>query len=176
MQWKGKYEEGIVLTLYDIMKDAHFNPVKFKKVYKEKITNEDLDEDMRKTYQSNVRAAAYDLIMIGILGAIAALAMGWKDDLIKEAKESGDVNDAVIASAANIIARSINNSRLDFNWFKSIFEPSMDWNPFAVAYMANEAKHIYNYVTGDKDFSDVIVKSFSAARQVKPMFDVLKTD
>ena len=102
--------------------------------------------------------------------------MGWKDDLIKEAKESADATDAAIASAANIIARSINNSRLDFNWFKSIFEPSMDWNPFAVSYMANEAKHIYNYVTGDQEFSDIIVKSFSAARQIKPMFDLLKVE
>ncbi|MBR2248661.1 MAG: hypothetical protein IJ880_16895 [Bacilli bacterium] len=50
MQWKGKYEEGIILTVYDILKDAHFNPFKFKKTYKERIANEDLDEDMRKTY------------------------------------------------------------------------------------------------------------------------------
>ena len=47
---------------------------------------------------------------------------------------------AMGATFGNIGARSVNNSRLDFNWLSTIFEPSIDWNPFALTYIANEAK------------------------------------
>lgn len=49
----------------------------------------------------------------------------------------------------------------------------MDWNPMAIAYVGNEAKAIGNFVTGDASFADTIVKSFSAARQVRPIFTFL---
>ena len=102
--------------------------------------------------------------------------MDWKDDVIKEAKKSGEMNDALVASFANIIGRSFYNSTLDLNWPKTIFEPGFDWNPFMVSYMTKEAKQIYNLAMGDENFCDTLIKSFSAARQVKPVFDVIKAE
>ena len=29
MQWKGKFEEGILLTCWDILKQNHYNPLDF---------------------------------------------------------------------------------------------------------------------------------------------------
>ena len=58
-------------------------------------------------------------------------------------------------------------------WWESIFNVSMDWNPFVVSYIGNEAKAIGNLLTGDASFADTIVKSFSAARQVRPIFTFL---
>lgn len=52
----------------------------------------------------------------------------------------------------------------------------MDWNPFAISYIGNEVKHISNLMMGDEKFVDTIVKSFSAARQIKPMFDLIKAE
>ena len=45
-----------------------------------------------------------------------------------------------------------------------------------ISYMTKEAKQIYNLAMGDANFCDTIVKSFSAARQVKPVFDVIKAE
>ena len=179
MQWKGKFEEGILLTCWDILKQNHYNPLNFiglRRKYLEKINDETLDPDVAKAYQANVRAFLYDFFAVIILGLLANIMMDWKDDVIEEAKKSGEMNDALVASFANVIGRAFYNSTLDLNWPKTIFEPGFDWNPFMISYMTKESKQIYNLAMGDANFCDTIVKSFSAARQVKPVFDVIKAE
>lgn len=178
LQWKGRFEEGILLTCWDILKQNHYNPLNFpglRRKYLEKINDETIDPDVRKAYQANVRAFLYDLLAFMILGLLANLMMDWKDDVIKEAKESGELRDGILASTVNIGVTAFYNSTLDLNWPKSIFEPGTDWNPVAIAYTTREAKRIYNFAMGDSEFSDTIIKSFSATRQFSPVFDVIKT-
>ena len=79
----------------------------------------------------------------------------------------------MLASLVNIGATAFYNSTIDLNWPKSIFEPGTDWNPIAIAYTTKEAKRIYNFAMGDSEFSDTIIKSFSATRQFSPAFDVI---
>ncbi len=105
-----------------------------------------------------------------LIGGAALLLGDWADEKEKEAKKSGHFDDALGATFAGLMYKTVYNSKLDMAWWESIFNVSMDWNPFVVSYVGNEAKTIANFVTGDNSFADTMVKSFSAARQVRPLF------
>jgi hypothetical protein len=122
------------------------------------------DENLRKAYKSNLKLLACDFLMWLLIGGAALLLGDWADDEAKEAKESGHFDDALYAAYAGLVYKTVYNSKLDMAWWESIFNVSMDWNPFVVSYIGNEAKAIGNLLTGDASFADTIVKSFSAAR------------
>ena len=145
LQWKGKFEEGVMLTLFDIVKTAKFNLNPFdifglRSSWKEKINAEGLDEDVRKTYVTNMKLFWCDLFLVFFIGALAALAKDWADDLMDENKKDPSLSLAMGATFGNIVARSVKNSGLDAAWWSAISEPAIDWNPFALTYIANEAK------------------------------------
>ena len=104
------------------------------------------------------------MIMFGLIGSASLLAGNWADDDDDEFKKSGKFEDAMAATFSGLVAKTINNSSLDFIWWKSIFEPAMDWNPFSVMYLGKEIEAIGNLIMGDKDFSQTLTTSFSAAR------------
>ena len=108
--------------------------------------------------------------MWSIIGGAAVLAGDWADDEYAKSKKSGKFEDAMYATWANLVYRTIKYSSLDFAWWNAIFEVSMDWNPFSISYIANEFNNIGRFITGDDSFADTMVKSFSAARQLRPMF------
>lgn len=114
-----------------------------------------------------------DFIMWLVIGQAALLLGDWSDDEKKEAKKTGHFDDAAYATWTHLIYKTVYNSSLDFAWWNSIFEISMDWNPFAISYVVNEAKAINNLIIGDASFADTVVKSFSAARQIRPIFTFL---
>ena len=168
MQWQGKFEEGIIVTFWGMLKEMHNTSIKegWNKYYH----GEGIDENMAKAYKANLKMAFADFAMWILIGGAAALMGDWADDEMKEAKKSGHLDDAMAATWANLAYRTVKNSSLDFAWWNSIFDISMDWNPFAIAYIGNEAKAIGNFMTGDASFAETMVKSFSAARQLRPMF------
>lgn len=114
-----------------------------------------------------------DFLLWAIVGGAASLLGDWADDEEKEAKESGHFDDAAYAAFTGLVYKTVYNSKLDAAWWESIFNISMDFNPFAVTYVGNEAKALTNFIIGDDSFSDTIVKSFSAARQLRPIFTFL---
>ena len=107
------------------------------------------------------------------IGGAALLLGDWADEEEKEAKKSGHFDDAAYAAYAGFIYKTVYNSKLDAAWWESIFSISMDFNPFAVTYVGNEAAALTNFLMGDASFADTIVKSFSAARQLRPIFTFL---
>ena len=170
MQWQGKFEEGVVVTCWGFLK--HWWQSKSFQEAKDYYWN-NTDENLRSAYQSNMKLLATDFMMWLLIGGAATLAGDWADDEEKEARKTGHFDDAAYAAYVGLIHKTIRNSSLDFAWWNSIFEISMDWNPMAIVYAGNEAKAICNFVTGDASFADTIVKSFSAARQVRPIFTFL---
>ena len=115
-----------------------------------------------------------DLFLVFFIGQLAALAKLWADDLIDENKKDPSLSLAMGATFGNIVQRSVKNSGLDAAWWSAISEPAIDWNPFALTYIANEAKQVSNLIVGDKSFTDTIVSSMSASRQMRPMFELVK--
>lgn len=168
MQWQGKFEEGIIVTFWGMLKEMHNTSIKegWNKYYH----GEGIDENMAKTYKANLKMAFTDFAMWILIGGAAVLMGDWADDEMKEAKKTGHLDDVMAATWANLAYRTVKNSSLDFAWWNSIFDISMDWNPFAISYIGNEAKAISNFMTGDASFAETMVKSFSAARQLRPIF------
>jgi hypothetical protein len=100
----------------------------------------------------------------------------WADDEEKEAKKSGHMSDAFTATFANLCYRTFKNSSLDANWISAIFDVSMDWNPFATTYLVNECKTLWNFITDDATASETLIKSMSAARQIRPILQCLNPE
>jgi hypothetical protein len=178
LQWKGKFEEGVMVTFWDIFKNCKsdnplnvLNPLAWRSEYLRRIHDESIDEDLRKTWETNMKLLRMDLLMLALLGFLANMAIEASKEISSDSKGSGDFGGACVAALANIGAKSLYNSTLDFNWVKSIFEISADWNPFAVMYATREIATIGQVITGDKSFKDGVVNSFSATRQFRPIFE-----
>lgn len=161
-QWKGKVEEGVILTITGMLNDMRTNG--FKNMLEMRF-GENADPELKQLYISNLKLLFTDLIMWGIIGLGATMMLGdWADDEVKKARKSGHMDDAMQATLASFIHKTVKSSGLDFAWWHAIFDVSMDWNPMAISYMANELAAIANFIIGDIEFSDLAIKSFSAAR------------
>ena len=170
MQWHGKFEEGILVTLWDMAKLA-YQKHSLKDAWNEKWNN--ADEDMRKTYQSNLKSLFMDMLLWILIGGLSAGAMSAADDLADEAKQTKDAGDAASAAAFGLLAKSLRNSSLDFMWWDSIFKPTIEWQPFSFGWAQQEYENISAWVTGDASFFKTVGKSFGAARNIKPIFTYL---
>lgn len=169
LQWQGKFEEGVLVTIYGMLKTMHNTSI--KEGWNTYMHNS--DENLRQTYQANLKLIACDLVLWLMVGFAAILLGDWADEEEKEARRTGHLADAGEATFAGFLYKTVYNSKLDAAWWESIFSISMDFNPFVVTYIGNEAAALGNFLTGDASFADTMVKSFSAARQIRPMFTFL---
>lgn len=174
-QWKGQWQEGVILTLSEI--------------FRHKLTREGLregwnetwnnsDENIRRIRQSNLKQLIGDLVFYGLIGVLTAgmLLADWDKELQKEAKESGDFNDAINATIAKLVRTSLGQSADDFNWWKSIGSPLIDWSPFSLSQSTYLLGRASNIIMGDTDFYDGVVNSFAAGKQLRPIMQYLKPE
>lgn len=183
LQWKGKFEEGIAITIADTLMQAAgalskgsisdaYNAVKNKFSY-----NDAVDPELTKAYRSNLQMMVTDIFIMLFIGSFIAGMLGdWADDEDKEFKKSGHMSDAFMATFANLCYRTFKNSSLDANWINAIFDVSMDWNPFATTYLANETKVLWDFITDDTTASETLIESMSAARQMRPILQCLSAE
>ena len=180
VQWKGRWQEGIILTLSKVVTNAYkfnglsgiVNPFKWNSEYEEYIKS--LDPDMQIVYRANIRKLIADLIGTLLLGSIiGGLANIGSKYLVKEAKDSGKFSDASIASMFQIDVHSWVYAVDDFNFIKSIGNPLIDWNPFTFSIMTNIATSVWNVITGDKSAYQALTNIFSVTREIKPIMDNL---
>ena len=89
---------------------------------------------------------------------------GWDKELRKEAKESGELSDALKASLVHLTRLSFGQSAEDFAWWSSIGNPAVNWSPFAITQGKNVVKRFWNSLMGDSSFYDGVTKSFAATK------------
>lgn len=172
MQWKGKFEEGVLITLWDIIKRTKEHHGNIKQAWKEKVNGDDLS----KLYVSNIKLLISDMLgFILIGGLLSALLKGLADDEIKKARKSKHFEDALTATGANFLYKTVHNSALDMNFLSSIFETSVDWNPFSLSFMSSQVSNIWDMAIGDQSFSKTVCGAFSATRQFRPIFTCLES-
>lgn len=148
MQWKGKFEEGALVTLCNIVRDSVFGTHTLKEAWDSKWNAN--DPDMQKAYRSGIKLMMTDFIMLLLFGFIATGLLGdWAEEEKKHAKKTGNLGDAGVATFANIAHRTMKNASADFNWIKSIFDVTLDANPFALASLARTASSVADMVMGD---------------------------
>ena len=170
-RWQGQWQEGICATLYKLGAGAVQG--RFKEEWDELWNHP--DENLRLAYRSNLKQLAFDLIMVCVIGNLTSFLLGdWADDEEDEwRKDKGDVGKASEYMMANFIFKTFDNSFRDFNMFSSIWDPMLDWQPFAFNTLWNNTSRMWNAAIGDKDFSRSVLTSFSAGRQISPIYDSL---
>ena len=182
IQWKGQWQEGIILTLADMAKNMwnaglvdskgiHLSAL--KEGWDSKWNND--DANLQLAYRNNIKQGGYDLMMLVIGGCIMSALLGdWLDEL-KDPKNKDFVQGLGVA-AANIAVMSVRNSFLDFNTWDSVGGALSSWTPFSFEWGARTWKNLWNVATGDEDFWDGIVKTSGVLKQIKPALDAIKPD
>lgn len=175
MQWKGQWQEGIILTLSDMISNM-WNKKSIKAGWNSKF-GEDVDPYLRKVYKCNMQQLAYDFIMFAVIGSILGALLGdWLDNLKDSTKKNRDFTVGLGVAAANVAVMSVKNSFLDFNFFSSIADPFGQWTPFSIDWGTRMFKNWWNVAMGDEDFWDGVVKSSGGLKQIKPALDAIKPD
>lgn len=174
MQWEGQWQEGIILTLSDMVKQM-FNQRSVVKGWNSKWN--DQDEKLRNAYRSNIKQFGYDMMMFVLGGLLlSALLSDWLDELLKDNKKNKDLSTGVALAAANIAVMSVKNSFLDFNFIESVGSPVGQWTPFAFEWSGRTLRNWWNVAMGDEDFWDGVVKTSGGLKQIKPALDAIKPD
>lgn len=181
-QWKGQWQEGIILTvsksIRGMFKDSEvdwYNPFTWLGGYNRYIQT--LDPSVQKAYRNNIRQMWMDLLGLFLIGTLLGGLLADKDkELIKNAKDSGELSDAAFASLFNVGYRSIVYSADDFNAWKSVTGPIFDWNPYASTQISNIIKRVFNASTGDKSMFQNITNTFAATKTVSPIMTYLAPD
>ena len=170
-RWKGQWQEGICATLWKLGEGA----VNGRLASEWDTLWNNPDENLRLAYRSNLKQIVYDLVMFLVIGNLVAFVLGdWADDEEDEwRKDKGDTGKASEYMMANFLYKTFDNSFRDFNMISSIWDPMGDWQPFAFNTLWNTASRVSNAAMGDGDFARSIVTSFSAGRQVSPLYDSL---
>ena len=68
---------------------------------------------------------------------------------VEKARKSKHFEDALIATEVNFLYKTVHNSALDMNFLSSIFETSVDWNPFSLSFMSSQVSNIWDMAMGD---------------------------
>lgn len=174
MQWEGQWQEGIILTLSDMVKEM-YNQKSIIQGFNSKWNA--MDEKLRNTYRSNIKQFLYDSTMFVLGGLIlSALLTDWLKDLLEDNKKNRDLSTGIALAAANIAVMSVKNSFLDFNFIESVGSPVGQWTPFAFEWGARTMKNWWNVAIGDEDFWDGVVKTSGGLKQIKPLLDSVKPD
>ena len=170
-RWQGQWQEGIVATLWKL--GAGTVNGRFSEEWEELWNNP--DENLRIAYRSNLKQLAFDLIMLGVVGNLSAFVLGdWADEEEDEwRKDKGDTGKAAEYMMANFIYKTFDNSFRDFNMIASIWDPMLDWQPFAFSTLWNTASRVWDSAVGDPEMSRTILTSFAAGRLVSPIYDSL---
>lgn len=173
MVWKGQWQEGIILTLFQFFKNAYRGNV--KDAWSEMWNNE--DEMLRNVHRSNIKQLGYDLFMFAVAAPIIAwLLRDLLDDQKKKAKESKNIKDGLLAASLNVVTMSAKNSFTDFNFFQSIGNPMYQWSPFTFEWGTNKLKTVWKVAMHDEDFWDGVVNITGGLRQIKPLLDTIKPE
>ena len=172
-QWKGQFQEGIILTISNIFKNGILSKEGLKQGWEETWNNEDIN--IRTARRANLKQFVSDLTFYLVIGmGIAGMLMAdWDKELKKEAKESGKLSDALAATLVHLTRLSFGQSAEDFNWWVSIGNPAVEWSPFAITQGKNMTKRFWNSLFGDTSFYDGVTKSFAAGKQMQPIIDWL---
>ena len=68
---------------------------------------------------------------------------------VEKARKSKHFEDALAATGVNFLYKTVHNSALDMNFLSSIFETSVDWNPFSLSFMSSQVSNIWDMAMGD---------------------------
>lgn len=189
MVWKGRPQEGIMVTLMHLAKDVLIGQhdddgniqidengnkmVGFGYMF-DKNFGQHADAKLRALYRANMNQLGYDLFMLIFMGMIVSPALLNAANEYAKDKGNKTLNDAVINTSVIGLARMLNTSTDDFNMIKSIFGQVADWDPFSLSMMKRLYKSSMDLFFSDKDGYDTLINFAAATRNTRPLFDYAK--
>ena len=173
-KWVGDWREGVMLQLSTMAKSM-YDTGSIQEGFSSMWYNS--NKDVRERFRSNIKQITTDLMMWILFGTIiSGFLREWLKDAMNENKKSDDFMAGLGLSAANIAIASLRNASFDFNFMDSIGTPITNWTPFAFEWTGKQVSNWLKIATGDEDFWDGCINTFSASRQFKPAFDAIKPD
>lgn len=173
MQWNGRWQEGIILTLSEIARNM-WNQGSIIKGWE---SSWNIDPKIAEVRKANLKQFMYEIIMFVLGGCIVGGLLGdWLKEVKEDSKSNKDFAEGLAMAAANVAVMSIKNSFLDFNVFESAGSPVFQWTPFAFEWGSRTWSNWWNVAMGDEDFWDGVVKTSSGLRQIQPVLDSIKPD
>lgn len=177
MQWKGQYQEGIIVTLANMLKDYWQGDIdsgerNFSDTW-DKYWNA-TDENLRRAYRNNLHQLWCDLFGLLFLGTLVTPA------LINATKEhiknvgNKDFLTALSNTAMLNTVMMLDSSTNDFNMISSIAGKGMQWTPFSIKSMQTTYQNLSGMITGSRDAFDTMVKMAAATRTQEPIWDFIK--
>lgn len=170
IRWEGQWQEGIGVTLYNLKQGV--KTVGLKQSIQDMWNNP--DEKLRELHRKNIKQIAFDLIWwLGVGSIICGLLRDWDDQLTKDAKTSGELDEALIAAGAHMCIKMVSSSFGDFNFISSIGSPFVSWEPFSLNYFRQRISDAEDVMTGDKKLATAILRSNNLTSNSKVFWDVL---
>lgn len=168
--WKGRYQEGIMLTLAKLVamwKDLG----SLSEAYKYYAYNE--DETIRAAFIQNMRQLKTDILTFVLVGSVVANHMF--GSLVDEMEKDKDI-DPLAKDCVYIIMRCFANSSLDANMFSSISTFLGSWTPMSITWTMDVTKDLGMFATGNKKFESLFTDNISVLRQFKNSFNGIFDD
>lgn len=158
-QWKGEYQEGVIMTIANIVKMANENEIGFLQALREYRNN----EYTKNVFRTNMRQLINDLIIWLLIGVVCAgIAMDWSKEIAKD-----DDIDPITKSVAKIMAKSLRNTALDANVGGTLWSAFGNWTPFTFNYLTQTFKNVSGVISGNKSVFDALCSQFSGLGQVE---------
>lgn len=174
--WKGRPQEGIIITLNHMLMniltgERDFEGIRFWDPY----WNTD-DPYLRKMYRANLRQLLADLLGMILIGMIIAPSL--VNSAEAYAKETGQetIGEATMGYMAMLSAGMLQTSTDDFNFTQSVFGRGIQWTPFSLQSGTRFLTNCGNWLFGDQDFYDTMVKQMSFTRNAKPIMNFIKNE
>lgn len=176
--WKGRPQEGIVLTMVELYKAFRgksdlTDKVGITGIY-DLFNNEEIDPQLRHLYLSNFIQLLSDLFIWIIVGNFM---LGSMETQVKEYvkstgnKTSGKAFSNTLLSGGMSLLRA---STMDADFADSLFGRGKDWTPFAIKQADRLSQNIIKVGTGKQDLFDFLVKSSGGGNFTRPIWDYVK--
>ena len=178
--WKGRPQEGIFVTACELITAARGKSELTSKsgisAAWDLLTNENIDPEIRRLYQANMRQLIADLLIWLLVGEFMIGSM--KEQVKEHIKTTGNtkLSSALQNTMLDLGTNILDMSTTDANFISSIAGRGRDWTPFAVKSTDRLSQNIVRLGTGKQDLVDFMVKSFGAAKNTQPMWDYVKLE
>ena len=178
--WKRRPQEGIMVTMWELARAMNG---KSDQTTKSGIKgawyllhDENVDPELRRLYNANLRQLFVDLIIWLLIGN---LMLGSLDKQVKQyVKETGNkgFGNAIKNNTLTLTSDTLKTSTDDANFIKSIAGRGKDWTPFAIKSADRLSNNVLRTATGKQDLFDFMVKSSGMGKSTEPVWESVKLE
>lgn len=173
MVWRGKYGEGILLTLSQLYQATRNYGIKEGWAH---IWNNE-NESLRNAYRANLKQFTSDLIIAHVMGTLVGGSLHNAVAAYAAANPSSKSLENALANCALLFVDNVwNLSTDDANAFKSITGKITNLQPFSLSTLGRLIDNWSEFFFDDRSFMDAVKNSSTALKQFKPIFEYAQSE